>query len=440
MKIYQSIAGLCLAALLSACGGGGDGAASTAVPTSGATASTGIFVDSPVSGISYTTATQSGKTSVKGEFLYLPGENVTFSIGSIQLPAVLASAMVTPLDIAQSPDINHQVVSNILVLLQSLDEDGNPANGISIPVAAATKATTPVNFDVSPAAFSANVAVTALVANSGSVTKMLVAAATAKAHFQSTLNALNGYATAGNGSSAETSAQIPTFVDDLTAVAGTAVSMSSSTLCGYEVGGKTLQGTVSAVHDGDTITLNSAGIVYKIRLDTIDAPELAQPFGSASKSSLTNAVLGKTVRVAYSKTDKYSRVVGAVFTDSCEYVNLNQVATGMAWFYKAYQCEVNSAIRGQFGRAENAAVAAQNGLWSQANPIAPWEYRNGVDPIAPTCSDISAPLPANPIPTPTPVTSTYTPINGCFKVWVNAYTRSNGTRVSGYWRNSPGCN
>ncbi len=163
---------------------------------------------------------------------------------------------------------------------------------------------------------------------------------------------------------------------------------AASTLCVYEVGGKTLQGTVSAVHDGDSITLNSAGIVYKIRLDAIDAPELAQPFGSVSQSTLANAVLGKTVRVAYSKTDKYGRVVGAVFTDSCAYVNLNQVATGMAWFYKAYQCEVKPAIRSQFVQAENAAIAAQMGLWSQANPISPWVYRNGIDPIVPTCSDI----------------------------------------------------
>ena len=132
MKIYQPIAGFCLAALLSACGGGGGTAADLAATTP--SVSIGIFVDSPVSGISYNTATQSGKTNSKGEFFYVAGENITFSIGSIQLPAVLANATITPLDIAKTTDINQQVVSNILVLLQSLDEDGGACQDSCRPI------------------------------------------------------------------------------------------------------------------------------------------------------------------------------------------------------------------------------------------------------------------------------------------------------------------
>lgn len=193
MKIHQPIAGLCLAMLLTACGGGSSGgetAAGSASPN--LLVSTGIFVDSPVNGLNYTTGTQYGKTNAKGEFSYVAGENITFSIGSIQFPTVLANATITPLDIAKTTDINHQVVSNILILLQSLDEDGNPSNGISISAAAATAATVGVNFDVSPSAFSANAAVTKLLANSGSVNKTLVSEATAKAHFQNTLNGTTG--------------------------------------------------------------------------------------------------------------------------------------------------------------------------------------------------------------------------------------------------------
>lgn len=193
MKIHQPIAGFCLAALLSACGGGSTSGETAAAPTpSSPFVSTGIFVDSPVSGIGYSTATQSGKTNAKGEFSYVAGENITFSIGSLQLPAVLANATITPLDIAKTTDVNNQVVSNILVLLQSLDEDGNPANGISIPAAAAAKTTSGIIFDVSPGAFSANTAVISLVANSGSVNTTLIAEATARAHFQGTLSGTTG--------------------------------------------------------------------------------------------------------------------------------------------------------------------------------------------------------------------------------------------------------
>ena len=177
----------------------------------------------------------------------------------------------------------------------------------------------------------------------------------------------------------------------VTSTASASASASSvlaqtETLCGVDVGVKRLEGLISAVHDGDTITLTSDGTKYKIRLDSIDAPELAQPFGSASQVTLANTVLGKSVKVAYSKTDQYDRIVGAVFTDSCQYVNLNQVATGAAWFYKAYQCEVSAAVRTQFAQAQDNAVNTKIGLWAQADPEAPWFYRNGTEPVTPTCT------------------------------------------------------
>ncbi len=55
-----------LLALVVGCGGGGS---TPAIPAP--VVLTGIFVDSPVSGINYTAATQSGKTNVNGEFFYL---------------------------------------------------------------------------------------------------------------------------------------------------------------------------------------------------------------------------------------------------------------------------------------------------------------------------------------------------------------------------------
>jgi len=184
MKFHRSASGIgltVLVAALAACGGGGGSIA----------VSTGVLVDSAVAGIGYKTATQSGITNAKGEYSFLPGETVTFFIGNIQFPPVVAKGTVTPLDIAQTTDINNQVVSNILVLLQSLDEDGNPSNGITIPSVAASKATSAVSFDVSPLAFSANTTVIGLVANSGSVTKSLVSESSALSNFQSTLTGLS---------------------------------------------------------------------------------------------------------------------------------------------------------------------------------------------------------------------------------------------------------
>ena len=170
------------------------------------------------------------------------------------------------------------------------------------------------------------------------------------------------------------------------AVAVATLSSQAATLCAVDVGAKRLEGLVTAVHDGDTLSLSSGTSVYKIRLDSIDAPELAQPFGSFSQATLANAVLGKSVTVAYTKTDQYDRIVGAVFNDSCQYVNLNQVLSGSAWFYKAYQCEVSAAQRKQFSQAQDSAVAAKMGLWAQSEPEAPWFYRNGSEPVTPVCT------------------------------------------------------
>lgn len=162
-----------------------------------------------------------------------------------------------------------------------------------------------------------------------------------------------------------------------------------TTLCGVAVGAKLLEGMVTDVYDGDTITLTKAGNTYKIRLDSIDAPELAQPFGRLSQSNLANAVLNKAVKVAYTKSDQYDRIVGAVFDNNCQYVNLDQVATGMAWFYKAYQCEISAVVRSRFAQAQDNAANAKMGLWSQNDPQAPWFFRNGSEPVTPICKSDS---------------------------------------------------
>ena len=211
----------------------------------------------------------------------------------------------------------------------------------------------------------------------------------------------------------------------------TTVSTSvAASLCQTEVGGNLLQGVVTSVHDGDTLTLTVANTTYKIRLDSMDAPELEQPFGSLSQAALSSVVLGKTVRVAYAKTDLYGRIVGTVFTDSCQYVNLGQVQSGMAWFYRAYQCELSANVRSQFMQAQNAASSAHMGLWSQTNPTAPWVFRNGFDPAVPTCTSDAA--------TVATVTSSTRAVV-CAQVWVKPYVRTDGIQVSGYWRNSAGC-
>lgn len=93
----------------------------------------GVFLDAPVGGLNYATPTIRNVTKADGAFEYLPGETVTFSIGNFVLGSTPAKPFVTPLDIVPGAgDASDHRVVNICVVLQTLDEDGNPENGIQI--------------------------------------------------------------------------------------------------------------------------------------------------------------------------------------------------------------------------------------------------------------------------------------------------------------------
>lgn len=137
----------------------------------------------------------------------------------------------------------------------------------------------------------------------------------------------------------------------------------------------TLQGRVVGVADGDTVTvLDSSNSQWKIRLMGIDAPEKKQAFGSRSKESLSSLVFNKSVLVEYSKRDKYGRTVGKIIVDGVD-ANLGQVKAGMAWHYKKYEKEQPPDDRATYAQAEDAARASSLGLWVDAEPIPPWDWR-----------------------------------------------------------------
>ena len=144
--------------ILVSCGGGGGGSSN---PTS-----TGVFIDSPVINIGYRTETQNGVTNSRGEFKYHPGETITFFIGDLEFPSVLADERVTPLDMADTDDITHPMVINIARLLQTLDKDGDPTNGITI-ADAASAAAVQLDFDIPLATFELSNAVITMISNGG---------------------------------------------------------------------------------------------------------------------------------------------------------------------------------------------------------------------------------------------------------------------------------
>jgi hypothetical protein len=107
----------------------------------------GFLIDSAASGVSYETPTHRGVTGPGGSFRYASGESIRFSLGDTTLGKVAGRAQVSPFDLAgasvpdgmrditaalEDDDHPFQAVISTAVLLQSLDRDGDLANGIEI--------------------------------------------------------------------------------------------------------------------------------------------------------------------------------------------------------------------------------------------------------------------------------------------------------------------
>ncbi|MGB5294847.1 MAG: hypothetical protein WBP34_07845, partial [Thermoanaerobaculia bacterium] len=89
----------------------------------------GHFIDAVVNGLGWHTATQVGITGDAGQFWYLPEEQVHFYAGSLYLGDAQGDRGVSPLDLFEGADMDDDRVLNVARLLQSLDGDGNPAQG-----------------------------------------------------------------------------------------------------------------------------------------------------------------------------------------------------------------------------------------------------------------------------------------------------------------------
>lgn len=139
-----------------------------------------------------------------------------------------------------------------------------------------------------------------------------------------------------------------------------------------------IEGKVIGVHDGDTVTvLDQDNKKFAIRLQGIDAPELKQEFGAASQKNLAGMVLGKQVSIFWNKVDKYRRTVGTIMLDGRD-INIEQVKAGVAWHFKKYEDEQSPTDRRTYAAAEQSARSAKLGLWKDANPLAPGDWRQEV--------------------------------------------------------------
>jgi endonuclease YncB( thermonuclease family) len=127
---------------------------------------------------------------------------------------------------------------------------------------------------------------------------------------------------------------------------------------------------------GDTLTvLDASKLQHRVRLNGIDAPETRQPFSQVSKDHLSSLVFGQDVIVVGSKVDRYGRLIATVIIGTTN-MNLEQLRSGLAWYYREYAADVPVALRPTYEATEAEARAEKRGLWRDPQPIAPWAFRN----------------------------------------------------------------
>lgn len=133
---------------------------------------------------------------------------------------------------------------------------------------------------------------------------------------------------------------------------------------------KSYNAKVIGIADGDTVVIRRNGRKEKVRLFGVDCPEKRQAFGSDASQFTHLATLNTNVTVVPVQQDRYGRVVAYLILENGRNFNYLLVSEGFAWWFRRY-----APNDFQFAGREILARLKGKGLWLEASPVPPWEYR-----------------------------------------------------------------
>lgn len=138
---------------------------------------------------------------------------------------------------------------------------------------------------------------------------------------------------------------------------------------------------VTRVHDGDTVWVKplAGGPYRKLRLLGIDAPEICQAGGEASRDALAGRILRQVVRIEEHGDDTYGRGLARIELEGLD-INAWLLESGQAW------ASGGGAV---YRRLEAAAQQDRRGLFARpgAEPPPDFRRRHGPCPMPPRHSD-----------------------------------------------------
>jgi micrococcal nuclease len=140
----------------------------------------------------------------------------------------------------------------------------------------------------------------------------------------------------------------------------------------YKTLPKEFTAKVIGVKDGDSIDVLYEGKTISIRLADVDCPETrkSQPFGKAAKKFTSALCFGQMVKVQnQNKFDRYKRLIATIINTQNKNLNEELVIAGLAWHFKQYSTNI------EIGKLEITARVNKVGLWKDAYPVAPWDWR-----------------------------------------------------------------
>lgn len=141
---------------------------------------------------------------------------------------------------------------------------------------------------------------------------------------------------------------------------------------------QTWSGVVVHVSDGDTVYVRAGDVpALAVRLLDLDAPEICQAGGEASRAALLGMVLHQSVTVVGSGRDIYGRELGRLFLQGQD-VGRAMVAQGQAW------AEGRGRDGGAYAQEQRQARMDRRGLFAQPSPEWPRAFRRRHGPCHPT--------------------------------------------------------
>lgn len=155
-----------------------------------------------------------------------------------------------------------------------------------------------------------------------------------------------------------------TFVLSVVGLVGVAALLAMPAVAGPdEAEQRGVAATCVKVVDGDTIVVKCDKRQMTIELAGVDAPELGQPWGKAVRSFVREMVEGRSLEVRIIEAGDGSGTARVLVAGQ----DLSRLLAerGLAW----------ATAGGELQDLTEKAKSAPCGLWLDAQPVPPWEFR-----------------------------------------------------------------